>query len=106
MKIADFRIQTTAPDAPSDGVIGLYATSNGLVMKSSDSVLTGVSTPVLHAYVNGQIVTGGASSINTGSYWGPDVGGNKQATGLALPNVWLRFNVSGTNYGVPAYALR
>jgi hypothetical protein len=108
MKIADLRIQTTAPDAPSSSsVIGLYADASGvLVTKTSAGVVTRVGSSVLSNYGNTQIVTGGASRLVTGVYFGPDVGGVGLGTGLGLPSTWLNFTVSGTTYGVPAYALR
>ena len=108
MKIADFRIQTTAPDAPSSSsVIGVYADASGvLISKTSAGVTAQVGSQFLGTYLNTAIVTGGASYLGTGTYWGPDVGVLAKATGLAVPSKWLQVDISGTKYAVPAYALR
>ena len=107
MKIADLRVQTSTPTAPSAGVIGLYANSQGvLVTETPDGTVSGVGSIGLNSYTRSQVVTGGASYLITGSYWGPTIGGALPATGLSVPSVWVQFHLSGTNYAIPAYALR
>jgi len=107
MKIADLRIQTTAPNAPSVGVVGLYANVSGVpVTINSDGVISAVGGEILTTYPLTAVVSGGSSVIGTGAYWGPSVGAGLPSTGLGMPSKWIRMNVSGTNYAIPAYALR
>jgi hypothetical protein len=108
MKIADFRIQTTAPGAPSSSsVIGVYADASGvLISKTSAGVTAQVGSQFLGTYLNTAVVSGGTSCLGTGAYWGPTVGTANPATGLAVPNKWLQVDISGTKYAVPAYSLR
>lgn len=36
MKAADFRIQTTQPDSPSAGVVGIYSNSSGILIAKNE----------------------------------------------------------------------
>lgn len=102
MKIADMRVQTTSPTAPDAGVVGLYANASGVLVKiTSAGTTSSVADDFLTTYTNTNVVTGRFSQ--TGLCFGSAVANN---TGLATPTVWLRVNVSGTNYAVPAYATR
>lgn len=101
MKIADFRIQTTKPDAPSAGVVGLYADASGVlrIQNSAGTLynLGGAATGTFTTLPN----TGGAGRIASGVVFG---GGNSvSATGLANPAIWIPYVANGTTYYVPGY---
>jgi len=105
MKIADLRIQTSVPDAPTVGVVGLYANASGVpVTINSAGVITRVGENVLTTYSNTNIVTGGAAYLQTGVVFTSATSG--PVTGLGQPSTWLNFTVSGITYAVPAYSLR
>ena len=92
MKIADFRVQTTVPDAPGAGVVGVYADASGrLVAKGSDSILRGVGLFFTGSVQNNGIATGGAVGLGTGVVFTNDT--NTVQTGLGNPAKW--FTVTG-----------
>lgn len=87
MKIADFRVQSTAPDAPTtSSVVGVYADTSGrLISKTSAGVLTQVGTQF-----TGTI---SAASVVSGALLGGSVSGWLPVTG---PN--------GQKWVIPAYS--
>jgi len=103
MKIADFRTQgSTVPSTPTDGVIGIYANGSGVLQKiNSAGTVSDVTADFTKTYVNAQISTG--LFTQTGACFGSATTNN---TGLGAPTIWAKINISGTVYGVPAYALR
>ncbi len=101
MKIADFRVQSSTPSAPSAGVIGLFADASGVltIQNSAGSLykMAGAVTGTFTSIAN----TGGAARIASGVVFG---GGNSlNATGLANPAIWIPYTVNGTNYYIPGY---
>jgi hypothetical protein len=103
MKIADFRIQTTPPDAPSSSsVIGVYANASGVLVSHTSAgvinqvgaVFTGSSSAIAN--------TGGAARLFTGVTFGGN--GSATATGLANPAIWLGVQINGSQYYLPAYS--
>lgn len=100
MKINDYRIQTETPTTPVASVVGVYANASGVLQKINEAgTVTDLSADFSRTYTNASVVTGRFSQ--TGLCFGSLTANN---TGLATPTVWLRVNVSGTNYAVPAYA--
>ncbi len=88
MKIADFRIQTGVPDAPSTSVVGVYADASGrLIAKTSTSSLFQVGTQLTGIVANSAITppaagTGMFAFQPTG--WMPLVGPNNEKYAVPL----------------------
>jgi hypothetical protein len=102
MKIADFRIQTTAPDAPSAGVVGLYANASGILLtQNSAGTVTQVGTQFT-GVTTSAAQTGGIAKLATGVVFGGK--GSAIATGLANPTVWIPYTFNGLPYYIPAYS--
>ena len=100
MKIADFRIQTTAPDAPSSSsVIGVYANTSG-VLVTKDSV-GNVRTV---GQVWNLTVSGAGISMANGTFSGVATGsaGNLGPTGIAARYL-IVVGPSGEKLAIPAY---
>lgn len=113
MKIADLRVQTTPPDAPSANVVGLYANASGQVVTINSDGL--VSSLGASAFLNGSnasyigtgsipgaLVTGGAvGTVRTGVIFGESVANQ---VGMGQPFRWLPvIGASGERLAIPAY---
>lgn len=86
MKVADFRIQTSEPDAPSTSVIGVYADASGVL----------------------QAKTSAGTIVQVGAAWTGVIASTAIQSGvnmviLAASGVWLPVKVGTVNYAIPAY---
>ena len=104
MKNADFRIQTSAPSAPSSSSVQLvYADASGrLISENSAGALFQVGASYTGSVGMAAIATGIATFVT-----GTTVGATGYSiTGLSAPNLWLP--VIGPNnqrLAIPAYLL-
>ncbi len=92
MKIGDFRIQTTQPDSPSAGVIGVYSDPSGALVS-----LNSAGT----RYTVGQLWTGSAANMGFAVSQALSLGITGSLTGAAifLPVI----GPSGVRYAFPVW---
>lgn len=105
MKIADFRIQTTDPDAPAANLVGVFADASGrLVAKEVGGRTFQAGTFFTGSVGNGSIATGGSATLTSGTVFGNNGG---VQTGLGHPFTWLPVRgPNNENLFVPAYSAR
>lgn len=78
MKIADFRLQTSVPDAPGTSVVGVYADASGrLISRNSAGALFMVGSQVTGTVPAANVVSG-ALLGGTVSGWIPVIGPNNE----------------------------
>lgn len=92
MKIADLRVQTSAPDAPSDGVVGLYANASGIPVTINSA---GTVTQVGAVWTAG---VAASSKISTGI-----IAGGTATVPAIQSGIFVGISVSGINYAFPVY---
>lgn len=107
MKIADFRPQTSVPDSPSAGVVGIYANASGaLISLDSAGRQVQIGGQYTGSATNAQVITGGSMALTSGVVFSAPAAGGV-VTGLANPTIWLRvLGVGNQDLVIPAYALR
>ena len=105
MKIADLRVQSTNPTAPSAGVVGLFANASGFLTTITSAGVVAMVANQLTGNFTAIAQTGGVAQFATGSVVTYVYGGKNSitTTGLATPDRWIPFVTNGITYLVPGY---
>jgi len=94
MKIADLRIQTSTPTAPSVGVVGLYANASGIpVTINSAGTVVQVGASWISNIATASVISTGIAGIPGGTASVPAI----------QSGIFLGVTVSGINYCFPVF---